>query len=126
MIRFLKKYWISISVNVAVLTVCMIKPPEVEGLPVTNFDKLIHLLLFMGISGITFFDNTSYLRKKISLLRIFLGSFIFPLVFGGLIEVLQATLTSSRSGDWTDVGFDAIGAIIGMMTCVLINVRIKS
>jgi VanZ family protein len=104
----------------------MIKPPEVEGLPVTNFDKLIHLLLFMGISGITFFDNTSYLRKKISLLRIFLGSFIFPLVFGGLIEVLQATLTSSRSGDWTDVGFDAIGAIIGMMTCVLINVRIKS
>jgi len=126
MIGFLKKYWLSILVNSAVLTVCMMQPPTMIAPPMTDFDKLVHFILFLGISGVLFFDNTSYLREKISKIRIFFGSFVFPTIFGGTIEIMQATLTNSRSGDWRDFVFDTIGAATGIIICFLINLKLKS
>jgi VanZ family protein len=122
---FLKKYWISVVVNSAVLTVCMIKPPALETVPMTDIDKAVHFLLFLGISGVVFFDNTIYLRQKISHIRIFTGSLLFPGAFGGLIEILQEQFTSSRSGDIMDFIFDVIGAGAGMAICCLINLKLK-
>jgi len=122
--QLIKKYWLSIIVNIAVLTVCMIKTPQIEKLPMTNFDKLVHLLLFAGISGIVFFDNTQWLKKNISNIRLLLGSFLFPTAFGGLIEILQATLTDTRSGDVMDFAFDAVGAAVGVLICFFINKKI--
>jgi VanZ family protein len=122
---FLKKYWISIIVNTAILVVCMIKPPADIQPPMTDFDKLVHFVLFMGISGVVFFDNTFYLRRKISLIRLFCGSLLFPCAFGGLIEILQATFTNTRSGDVMDFLFDSIGAAAGTVICFLINIKLK-
>jgi VanZ family protein len=94
--------------------------------PMTDFDKLIHLIMFMGLSGAAFFDNTHYLKKKISFRRIFFGSFLFPTLFGGTIEVIQEHFTVSRTGDWMDFLFDGIGAFCGILICWLINFRLSS
>jgi VanZ family protein len=126
MFSLLKKYCISIAVNSIVLTVCMIKPPEIESLPMTGFDKLVHSILFIGISGTVFFDNTGYLRRKISALRLLNGSLLFPVAFGGLIEILQATLTNTRSGDWMDFLYDVLGSVAGVAVCYLINRKLKA
>ena len=44
----------------------------------------------------------------------------WPVCFGGLVEVLQATLTTCRSGDWLDFVADAVGVLcaapLGVMT----------
>lgn len=125
MIQLIKKYWLSIVVNIAVLTVCMIQPPADIEVPMTNFDKLVHFILFMGISGIAFFDNSRYFREKISNIRLLAGSFLFPCAFGGLIEILQEQFTSSRSGDIMDFLFDSIGAAAGILVCWLINSKLK-
>jgi VanZ family protein len=92
--------------------------------PMTHFDKLVHTLLFFGLSGVVFFDNTRYLRQSTPLQRIFFGSFLFPVFFGGMIEVLQGY--AHRSGDWMDFLFDAIGVVAGILICWLINTRLKS
>jgi VanZ family protein len=125
MIRFFIKYWLSILFNLIILTLCLINTSQIEAPPITNFDKLVHFLMFMGISGAIFFDNTSYFRKRISLLRILLGSFLFPVIFGGIIEILQAFLVQSRSGDWMDFLFDTTGAFLGILICLLINRMLK-
>jgi VanZ family protein len=93
--------------------------------PVTNFDKIVHLLMFLTLSGGIFFDNTGYLRQRISERRIICGSFLFPLLFSGLIEIMQEYLSLVRSGDWIDFFFDAIGALIGIMICFIINCKLK-
>ena len=87
----------------------------------SNFDKLVHTLLFLALSGVLFFDNTSYLRLPISKMRILFASFLFPVAIGGLIEILQAYLTTTRSGDWFDFIFDGLGAFLGLGIALLIN-----
>jgi VanZ family protein len=125
MMKFIKQFWLSIVVNALVLTVCLVNVPTVVAPPMINFDKLVHTILFGGISGIAFFDNTRYFRLKISSARIFWGSLVFPTAFGGLIEILQTTLTTCRSGDWFDFAFDALGAIVGVIVVAVINRRIS-
>jgi VanZ family protein len=98
---------------------------ELPAAPMTNFDKLVHLIMFMGLSGIIFFENTRYLRKQIGKQRIIWGSFVFPTLFSGAIEIGQEYLTTCRTGDWMDFLFDAIGAGIGLGICWLINKRLK-
>jgi VanZ family protein len=89
--------------------------------PMKNFDKLVHTIMFLGLSGVIFFDNTGYLRFPITKKRIFWGTFVFPVAFGGIIELLQACLTSTRKGDWYDFLFDVIGAFLGWGIALLIN-----
>jgi VanZ family protein len=99
--------------------------PVMPDLPMTNFDKLAHLLMFLALSGSVFFDNTGYLKKKIVLKRIIFGSFFFPVLFSGLIEIMQEYLSSFRSGDWMDFLFDVIGSFIGLVVCFVINRKLK-
>jgi VanZ family protein len=122
----LKKYWVSIAFCVIILILCFMNLPEMpDGPPMPNFDKLVHLLMFLGLSGTVFFDNSSFLKKKVSYQRIVLGSFLFPTLFSGLIEIMQEYLTTTRTGDWMDFLFDGIGAFLGLAICLKINSRLK-
>jgi VanZ family protein len=91
----------------------------------TGFDKLVHALMFLVVSGVVFFDNTRYFRQTATLRRIFSGSFLFPIFFGGIIEIGQRHATSYRSGDWIDFLFDVMGAVAGFLICLLINRCLK-
>jgi VanZ family protein len=92
----------------------------------TVFDKLAHALMFLGVSGVIFFDDTRYFRQTTTLRRIFFGSFLFPVFFGGIIEIGQEYATSYRSGDWVDFLFDVMGIAAGFLICLLINRRLAA
>jgi VanZ family protein len=92
--------------------------PKVE---MTDFDKLVHLLIFGALAGLVFFENSCYFKQKVSFKTIFIGSFLFPLLFGGLIEVFQEYFISNRTGDWLDFLFDGIGIFFVFVLCRLIN-----
>ena len=121
MIALLKKYWVSILFVAAIFILCFMNTTPLPSPPVLNFDKYVHSLLFLSLSGVVFFDNTSYFRQRVSNVRIFLSSFFFPVLLGGTIEIMQALLTTTRSGDWMDFLFDGIGAFLGLMICWTIN-----
>jgi len=121
MINLLKKYWLSTLVVVAIFILCFMKTSSLPKIPVRDFDKAVHSIMFLGLAGVIFFDNTRYLRFPISKMRIFWSTFIFPIALGGLIEILQADLTTYRTGDWFDFLFDVIGGLIGWGIALLIN-----
>jgi VanZ family protein len=122
----LRKYWISVLLVVVILILCFINPPEIPiRLPMTNFDKFVHFLMFLGLSGTIFFDNSFYLKKRVGWVLIFLGSFLFPIALSGGIEIAQNYLTATRSGDWMDFLFDVIGVFCGCMVCLEINRRLN-
>lgn len=126
MIQFLAKYKISIILFLTILILCFMKTSSLPDVEMTDFDKLVHFLIFGGLSGIIFFDNTRYFRNKISRNRILLGSALFPTLFSGLIEILQEYLTTYRSGDWRDFLFDVIGIFFATLICLLINRSLKN
>lgn len=121
----LRKYTPTIVLFVVIWTLCLMTVPELNmDLPMTNFDKLVHALMFLTVSGVVFFDTTNHLKTRISTPRIFWGSFIYPLIFGGSIEIIQS-FTTARTGDWMDFLFDGIGAFCGLVACLVINKKIK-
>jgi VanZ family protein len=91
------------------------------SVPVNNFDKIVHAIMFLGLSGVIFFDATGYLRFPVSKTQILLIIFIFPIALGGLIEILQSKITTSRTGDWFDFLFDIVGSLLGLGIALLIN-----
>jgi len=99
----------------------MIDTAPLPEAPMRDFDKLVHIVMFMGISGVIFFDNTGYLRFPVSRMRIFLNSFLFPVALGGFIEIVQEYFTKTRNGDWYDFLFDIVGAFLGLVIVLLIN-----
>ena len=121
MITFLKKYLLSIVVILVTFVLCFMNTSTLPAPPIMNFDKVVHIIMFMGISEVIFFDNTYYLRFPISKIRIFFSVFLFPIALGGLIEILQEYLTQTRSGDWYDFLFDVVGVFLGLGIILLIN-----
>lgn len=121
MIILLKKYWLSLLFLLIIFILCFMNTVSLPAPPVRNADKLVHALMFLGLSGVVFFDNTNHLQFSISKRRIFLGTFLFPTVIGGLIEIMQSYLTTNRSGDWFDFFCDGIGAFFGLGIALLIN-----
>jgi len=121
MIMYLKKYCISGLVILTILVLCLMDTSTLPEAPMDDFDKLVHVIMFAGLSGIIFFDNTNYLRRQISKIRIFSGSFVLPVFLGGLIEILQENFTKTRTGDWLDFLYDVVGAAFGLGILFLIN-----
>lgn len=77
-----------------------------------NVDKFVHLLFYLMLSFALGHDlwvqRTDFTSKKMIIWAI-----IVPILYGGLIEIMQATLTTTRSGDVVDLLFDATGTICG-------------
>ncbi|MDR0680572.1 MAG: VanZ family protein [Dysgonamonadaceae bacterium] len=123
--RVIKKYGLSILFCAIILVLCFISTKPLPKVPISNFDKMVHLIMFLGLSGVVFFDNTLYLKNRISYWRIVFGSFLFPTLFSGLVELMQEYFPIDRTGDWMDFLFDAIGSFIGLAICMTINTWLK-
>ena len=46
---------------------------------------------------------------------------VYTIALGGLMEVLQATCTRTRTGEWLDLAADAIGAALSYIVLTLID-----
>ena len=120
----IRKFWISSALCVVILVLCFVNTSSLPEAPMSNFDKLVHALMFLGLSGAVFFDHTRYLRQSIGGLAVFSGSLLFPVLMGGLIEFVQIFLPY-RTGDWGDFFYDVIGAMAGFLLALLINRWLK-
>jgi VanZ family protein len=68
-----------------------------------GWDKLNHAGAIAVVTGLAFFSFSS--RRSAALI-----AFIYGTSIGLLIEILQATLTTSRTAEWGDVLADLVGA----------------
>lgn len=86
-----------------------------------GFDKLVHcgfffLLVILWCNGIIRQQNGRLLSYKTAAIVTFIS-----IVFGGLIELLQLTLFTWRSGEWPDLFADATGAFMGILGVLIID-----
>ncbi len=71
------------------------------------YDKGQHVLVFvtLTVAGLLAFPNVSKHSKAVVLGLI---------CYGGLMEVLQSALTTTRHGEWLDWLTDGVGILIGV------------
>lgn len=109
---------ISFGYSLLLLYVCLVNVNEVVEIPSYN-DKLTHLIAYFLFTSVwfLFFYGFQKKTKKQALTR----SFIFAIVFGIIIEVLQKVLTEHRQADYKDVIANVIGALIAVIIINLIT-----
>lgn len=109
---------ISFGYSLLLLYVCLINVNEVVEIPSYD-DKLTHLIAYFLFTSVwsLFFYGFQKKTKKQALTR----SFIFAIVFGIIIEVLQKVLTEHRQADYKDVIANVIGALIAVVIINLIT-----
>ena len=110
--------WLVSVVVVVLSTVPVPEVPELEDVPF--FDKWVHCVMYASLSVAIWMDRRLICRRVMRpLLWVFL--FVYPSVMGGLMELVQAYLTTCRSGDWVDFYADMFGALLGLIVCASVD-----
>lgn len=111
MLNYLKKYRFTFLAVCAVIYLSFYKPTESSMPEIPNLDKLVHLCMYFGISGIFWIELLkAYRKSKITLHIAWFKAFIGPVVMSGLIELLQEYCTTYRGGEWEDFLANLFGA----------------
>jgi VanZ family protein len=84
---------------------------------IPNFDKFVHFCMYFGLMSVILFDS----RKSLKNTRDLLLTALVPLVYGILMEILQSTLTTSRSGSIYDFIFNFIGILVSLLLWLKIS-----
>jgi len=80
-------------------------------------DKIVHFFMYSGLMTVILFEN-----RKILILQsqIFYAALI-PFFYGILMEILQASLTDTRSGSIYDALFNTTGIIAAIILWLLLK-----
>ncbi len=86
--------------------------PTSNWLELLSFDKFVHASIFFILTSLSFLTLIN--KQKTSFLFITLV-IISCICYGGLLEIMQATVFSQRSGDWFDFIANSFGCIIALL-----------
>ncbi|MGZ3757858.1 MAG: VanZ family protein [Mucilaginibacter sp.] len=122
-----KYYWPAILWTLFILLMCSIKMGGISGSPMffPGFDKLVHCGFYFV--WVIVYANGFIRQRGLSALT-FLAEVLITavaIVYGGLIELLQAYVFTWRNGDWADLFADSVGACMATFSLLLIIAAIK-
>lgn len=116
MLYYLKKYPISLTVIAIVIYLSFFKPPTMEITKIPNMDKLVHLCMYGGVSGMLWIEFLRNHRKYDEVMwHAWIGAVLCPILMGGAIELLQEYCTTYRGGDWFDFVANSTGVVLATL-----------
>ena len=107
MLYYLKRYPISLAVIAIVIYLSFFKPPTMDISKIPNLDKLVHLCMYGGVSGILWIEFLRNHRKY--------DEVMWHAWIGGAIELLQEYCTTYRGGDWLDFLANSTGVVLATL-----------
>lgn len=112
-IRFVRKYPFSF-LCILLIWVLSLTPffPETPFDDVQFIDKWTHLVMYGGTCSVIWFEYLLH-HRTIDWAKILLLSVVGMTLLGGLMELLQAYCTTTRSGEWFDFWADSLGVLLG-------------
>ncbi|MBU3814216.1 MAG: hypothetical protein H9791_06865 [Candidatus Bacteroides intestinipullorum] len=113
MLYFIKKYPLSLLVILAVIYLSFFRPPSTDLGTIPGFDKVVHVGMYFGMSGMLWLEFLrAHRRDQVPLWHAWVGALLCPVLFSGVVELLQAYCTTYRGGDWLDFAANAVGALL--------------
>lgn len=123
---FVRRYPLSL-VCIALIWVLSLTPffPETPFDDVQFIDKWTHLVMYGGTTAVVWWE---YLRShhRADFRRLLLWGGMAMVALGGLMELLQAYCTTTRSGEWLDFWADSAGVLIGILIGMLMWLVFRS
>lgn len=110
----MKRYPYTLLTALAICIASIIPVPEVPLKQVPFYDKWVHFLMYGTLSLIAWVEGRRHsapgAERSVAVVAI-----VVPVAFGGLMELAQAYLTTSRSGDWLDFAANATGVLLAAL-----------
>ena len=100
MLSYIKKYPISLFIILTVIYLSFFKPPKTDLNEIPNLDKLVHICMYFGMSGMLWLEFLrAHRRDNTPMWHARLGAFLCPILFSGAVELMQEYCTTYRGGD---------------------------
>jgi len=118
---YLRRYPLALLVALAIVLLSVLPIPDVKvGVQVPLADKWTHMVMYGVLTLVIWFE---YCRshRQLSAGRLLLFAFLGPVVMGGALELVQAYLTTCRSGEWMDFAANTIGVCLGTVGGLLMK-----
>lgn len=113
---YLKKYPLSLLIIGIVLYLSFFKPPSVEIGKIPGIDKIAHICMYGGLSGMLWLEFLrNHRQQRLVMWHAWVGAVVSPILFSGLIELLQEYCTTYRGGDWLDFLANTTGVAIATL-----------
>lgn len=116
----LKNNILSILTAAVIMYLCMANSQTFDKMPVAKIpyiDKFVHFGMFFGLMSVLIFENRKLIKKTVRLFYLA----VIPLSYGIIIELMQAYLTSSRSGSIFDALADLAGISVSILLCLSVD-----
>lgn len=109
---------VPILISLVILYLCCFIP--IKDIPDVSFnffiptDKLVHFCMYLGLSGATAVNYIHGEKGIVDVRKLLIAAFLIPVLYGGLIEILQHYFFPPRSGDWFDFSADVLGSLAAL------------
>ena len=85
MLSYIKKYPVSLFIILAVIYLSFFKPPSTEISKIPNIDKVVHICMYFGMSGMLWLEFLrAHRRDHTPVWHAWVGAFICPVLFSGM------------------------------------------
>ena len=113
------KYLPTILVCTLVLILSIINIGVLPKTDMPSADKIVHAIMYFGITGMLMLNQTSYFRNQITKVQLYFA-FLFSVGFGILMEIIQYFLPW-RSGSIYDLIANTFGTIIAIIIMLIVS-----
>ena len=118
------KYLPTILVCTIVLILSVINTGVLPKTDVPSADKIVHTIMYFGITLILMLNQTSYLRERITKRKLYFA-FLFSVGFGTLMEIIQHFLPW-RAGSIYDFFANILGVVLAIIIFAIFTKKIRS
>ena len=121
--NYIRRYPISVLIATVITVISLIPVPEIKEVEdVPLMDKWVHMLMYGTLTLCIWFEYRRS-HSKWNWMRLILLGVVAPIVMSGVIELMQAYLTTCRSGEWLDFLANSIGVALGTILGASIKIK---
>lgn len=113
LLLYFRRYPITFLLAFAIVLLSLLPVPDVRmTVEVPLMDKWAHMVMY-GVLTLVIWLEYIKAHRQMRGRRLLLLAFLAPIAMGGVLELMQAYLTTCRSGEWLDFVANSIGAVVG-------------
>ena len=110
---FIRRYPLSITIILLVTYLSFFKPPSTNLDKVVGIDKVVHMGMYFVMAGLLWWEFLQGRKQtKAPIWHAWIGAFLCPLIYGGMVELVQEYCTTHRGGEWFDFLANSTGVIL--------------